>query len=210
MACAAALTACSGAKPAPQADIARVVDLKTAFGPEFHVTTVPPAGIDPKKLSGQPMPPGVKVEPPDCAKFANGLAIPAGLKGNMAATTAEGNGNRFIVIAVETSQPLGFNDPGPGCQKVEYAGTGLLGQVQVVESPKIDGAQVLGTHRVVQTLMTDGSPRNGELFNYVASFDNFLVMVTANPLVEPDKPVAQVDTQRARDLLTKAVSAVRG
>jgi len=36
------------------------------------------------------------------------------------------------------------------------------------------------------------------------------VIVTANPLVLPDKPVAPVNTQRARDVLTAAVAAVRG
>ena len=83
------------------------------------------------------------------------------------------------------------------------------GLVEVVESPQIDGARTLGTHRVLQT-MVDGKPRTGELYNYVAGFGNFLVIVTANPLVLPDKPVAPVDTQRARDLLTAAVSAVKG
>jgi len=35
------------------------------------------------------------------------------------------------------------------------------------------------------------------------------VIVIANPLVIPDQPVAKIDTQRARDLLVKAVAAVR-
>ena len=38
----------------------------------------------------------------------------------------------------------------------------------------------------------------------------FVVIVTAYPLVLPDKPVAPVNTQRARDLLTAAVAAVKG
>ncbi len=210
VACAAALTACSTARPPTQPDIARVADLKSQFGPEFHVTAVAPAGIDPKALSGQPVPPGVTIEPPDCAKFANGISVPAGLHGNMAATTAEGNGNRFIAIAVETSEPIPFADPGPACKLVSYTGPGVRGQVEVVDSPHIDGARVLGTHRVVQTAMPGGPPRVGELFNYVASFDTFLVMVTANPLVVPDKPPAPVDVQKAKDLLTTAVAAVRG
>jgi hypothetical protein len=33
--------------------------------------------------------------------------------------------------------------------------------------------------------------------------------VVANPLVVPDQPVVPVDTQRARDLLVRAVQAVR-
>ncbi len=209
VACAAALAACSSAGHGP-ADIARVADVKTQFGPEFQVKTVAPTGVDPKLLSGQPMPAGVKVDPPDCAKFANGITVPPGLQGNMAATTAEGNGNRFIAIAVETSEPIPMTDPGPGCQKVGYDGQGVRGQIEVVESPKIDGAQVLGTHRVVQTAVPGGPPRIGELFNYVASFDTFLVVVTANPLVLPDKPPVAVDTQKARDLLVAAVAAVRG
>ena len=56
----------------------------------------------------------------------------------------------------------------------------------------------------------NGKPRSGELYNYVASFGTFLVIVTANPLVVPDQPVAPVDTQRARDVLTAAVAAVKG
>jgi hypothetical protein len=35
------------------------------------------------------------------------------------------------------------------------------------------------------------------------------VIVIANPLVVPNQPVAKVDTQHARDLLVKAVGAVR-
>ncbi len=85
----------------------------------------------------------------------------------------------------------------------------MRGLVEVVEAPTIDGAQTLGTHRVLQTVV-DGKPRTGEIYNYIASFGTFLVIVTANPLVLPDKPVAPVDTQRARDLLTAAVAAVKG
>ena len=55
----------------------------------------------------------------------------------------------------------------------------------------------LGAHRVLQTTV-NGKTRTGELYNYVASFGTFLVIVTANPLVVPDKPVAPVDTKRAR------------
>lgn len=208
-ACAAALTACTSGDPERSSGIADVFEVKSTFGQEFQVTTTGPTGIDPKLLAPQTVPPGVKVEPAECAKFAAGLAIPAGAQGNMAATTAEGKGNRFIAIAVETSEPVPPNDPGPACQKVAYGGPGVRGLVEVVESPQIEGVRTLGTHRVVQT-MVDGKPRSGELFNYVASFDSYLVIVTANPLVTPNTPVVPVDTQRARDLLTAAVAAVRG
>lgn len=212
LACAALVAACSSSESTAanaHADISHVLDVKSSFGTDFKVSTVAPTGIDPRILAPQSLPPGVTFEPPDCAKFATGLAVPAGLKGNMAATTAEGEGNRFIAIAVETSEPVPFTDPGQGCQKVGFTGPGVRGVVEVAESPTIDGVRTLGTHRVVQTVV-NGEPASGELYNYVAGFDSFLVIVTANPLVQPNQPVVPVNTQRARDLLIAAVKAVRG
>lgn len=126
----------------------------------------------------------------------------------MAATSAEGAGNRFIVLAVETSEPVPLNDPGDACKQVKFLGPGIRGQVDVVEAPQIEGARTIGTHRIVQTAV-GGQARTGELYNYVASFDTFMVIVTANPLVEPGKPVTPVDQKRAHDLLNSAVADVR-
>ena len=55
-----------------------------------------------------------------------------------------------------------------------------------------------------------GKPAAGQLYNYVGGFGRFLVIVTANSLVVPDKPVVPVNTQKATELLTKSVTAVRG
>ncbi|MCV7067734.1 DUF5642 family protein [Mycolicibacterium farcinogenes] len=211
LACTAGLVACGQLDQAESAtaDIANVSKVRSSFGPEFKVTDVAPSGIDPKMLAPQKMPPGVKIEPADCAKFAEGQSLPEGLKGNMAATSAEGAGNRFIVMAVETSESIPLNDPGDACKQVKFLGPGVRGQVDVVEAPQIEGARTTGTHRIVQTVV-GGQPRTGELYNFVASFDTFMVIVTANPLVVPGKPVAKVDDKRARELLTTAVASVRG
>jgi predicted small secreted protein len=213
VACAGLLAACATGQSAEQdlshADIAHVANIKSSFGPEFKVTSVGPTGIDPRLLGPQTLPQGMTFDPSDCGKAASQQVVPAGVKGNMAATTAEGDGNRFIAIAVETSEAVPRNDPAQNCQKVQFTGPGVRGLVEVVEAPQIDGVHTLGTHRVLQTT-ADGKPRTGEIYNYVASFGSFLVIVTANPLVLPDKPVAPVDTQRARDLLTAAVAAVKG
>jgi hypothetical protein len=194
--CAGLLVACSGGEPktdGSSADIAKVADVKSTFGPGFKVTTVAPTAIDPHLLGPQPLPPGVTFDPADCSKIATASAIPAGVKGNMAATTAEGEGNRFIAIAVDTSEALPVSDPGPGCQRVAYSGPGAKGIIEVTDSPAIEGVHVLGTHRYVQT-MVDGKPAGGELYNYVATFGSSLVIVTANPTVQPGKPAATVDT----------------
>ncbi|MCP9271888.1 DUF5642 family protein [Mycolicibacterium arenosum] len=211
LACALLLAACGGGQPADvRGDIAKVVDLRSTFGPDYTLSTVEPTGIDPRLLAPQPLPQGVTLDPPDCGTFATGLTLPDGLKGNMAAVTAEGAGNRFIVIAVETSEAVTPPQPGDNCRKVAFAGPGARGLVEVADAPAIDGATTLGTHRFVQTVANGKVTGSGELYNYVASFGSYLVIVTANPLVEPNKPVLPTNTERARELLASAVALVRG
>ncbi|MCV7079929.1 DUF5642 family protein [Mycobacterium szulgai] len=189
-------------------EIAKVADVKSGFGPEFKVTEVGLRAIDPAFFSSRKLPEGLTFDPANCAKAAAGPEMPAGVQGNMAAVSAEGNGNRFVVIAVETSQPLPVNDPGQDCKKVAFSGPQLRGAMEVVDAPKIDAAQTLGIHRVLQAVV-GGAARTGELYDYSAHFGDYQVIVIANPLVIPDQPLAKVDTQRARDLLVKAVAAVR-
>lgn len=190
-------------------DIGKITDLKSSFGPEFKVTDITPRAIDPQFFAGRKLPDGLTFDPANCAKAAVGPDIPAGIEGNMAAVSAEGNGNRFVAIAVETSKALPLNDPGKDCAKVGFSGAQLRGAIEVVDAPRIDGVHTQAVHRVLQALV-DGSPRTGELYDYSAQFGDYQVIVIANPLVVPGQPVARVDTQRARDLLVKAVSAVRG
>lgn len=202
------LAGCSSATHSAKVDISKVADVKSSFGPEFKVSDISERGIDPKLLAGRKLPDGLTFDPANCAKVAAGPDMPADLQGNMSAVTAEGRGNRFVVIALETSKALPFNDPGKDCSKVTFAGPQMRGGVQVVEVPQIESTRTLGVHRVMQAL-TPGGPRTGELYDYSAAFGDYQVIVIANPLVLPNQPVAPVDTQRARDLLVKAVSAVR-
>lgn len=203
------LSGCSAKDPAPSADIAKVSQVKASFGPEFVVTEVPTTGIDSKVLAGQRLPEGLTFDPADCAKFAAGPQLPAGLKGNMAAVSAEGAGNRFIVIALETSEPIPVVSPDEGCREVTFAGGALRGSVQVVPVPEIDSVATQGVHRILQTTI-NGKPQTGEIYSYRAHFGDFQVIVTANPLVVPGRPVVPVDTKRAENLLTAAVAAIRG
>lgn len=202
------LAGCSSNAPPTNADIAKVVGVKSSFGPEFKVTDISERAIDPKLLSARKLPEGLKFDPANCAKLAAGPDMPPDVQGNMAAVSAEGSGNRYVVIAVETSKPLPVNDPGKDCTKVAFAGTGVRGGLEVIDAPNIDGTHTFGVHRVLQALVA-GGPRTGELYDYSAQFGDYQVIVIANPLVVPDQPVAKVDTQRARDLLVTAVAAIR-
>ena len=212
IACVGALAACGSAESAEpdlsHADIANIKSLRQNFPAPFKVTDVAPTAIDPRIVEPQKLPAQIKFEPADCAKFANQQVLPAGVKGNMAALTAEGEGNRFIVIAVETSEKIPVNGPPENCEKVGFTGPGMRGLIEVVDAPKIDGVETQAAHRVIQTTV-GGKPRTGELYNYVARMGSILVIVTANPLVIPDKPVAPVDTKRAGELLSAGVSAVK-
>ncbi|AEF34955.1 MULTISPECIES: DUF5642 family protein [Mycobacteriaceae] len=207
--CVGLLAACSSDPGEVTADIGKVVDLESSFGPEFQVKAIAPTGLDPKLLAANTLPPGLKFEPADCSRFAVSQQLPQGVQGNMAAVAAEGNGNRFITIALETSEPVPFNEPGKSCRRIGFAGERMRGLVETVEAPRIDGVQTIGVHRVVEAV-AGGKSRVGELYNYSAYFGPYQVLVTANPLVAPDKPVIPVDTARARELLVAAVAAVRG
>jgi hypothetical protein len=191
-----------------RADISKVASVKSSFGPEYKVTGISERAIDPQLLSARKLPDGLTFDPANCAKVAVGPDMPADLQGNMAAVSAEGNGNRFVVIAVETSKALPFNDPGKDCVKVAFAGAQVRGGLEVIDAPHIDGTRTMGVHRVLQAVMAGGA-RTGELYDYSAQFGDYQVIVIANPLVIPGQPVAPVDTQRARDLLVKAVTEVR-
>jgi predicted small lipoprotein YifL len=212
VACVGTLAACGSAESAQpdtsHADIANIKNLRSDFPAPFTVTDITPTAIDPRVLEPQKLPAQIKFEPAECGRFANQQVLPAGVKGNMAALTAEGEGNRFIVIAVETSETVPVHGPPENCQKVGFAGPGMRGLIEVVDAPKIDGVATQGAHRIVQTTV-GGKARTGELYNYVARFGSLMVIVTANPLVIPDKTVAPVDTKRAGELLSAGVSAVK-
>ena len=205
-----ALAGCSsGSDPsAVKVDISKVANVKSSFGPDYNVTDISERAIDPKLLSARKLPDGLTFDPADCAKMAVGPEMPPDLQGNMAAVSAEGKGNRFVVIAVETSKALPFNDPGKDCSKVGFSGAQVRGGIEVIDAPQIDGTRTTGVHRVLQAVVAGGA-RTGELYDYSAQFGDYQVIVIANPLVIPGQPVAAVDIQRARDLLVKAVAAVR-
>jgi hypothetical protein len=205
------LAACSShgsSETGTTADITKISQVKSDFGPGYKVKDTPKTEIDPKALSTHKLPPGLTFDPPDCSSFVVGQDMPPGLQGNMVAVAAEGNGNRFIAMAVQTSEPVPFSDPGRNCKKVAFQGGRIRGLIEVVDAPQIAGTRTLGVHRVLQTVL-QGKPRSGELYNYTAHFGDYQVIVTANPVPLPGQPVAPIDTNRARDLLVKSVAAVR-
>jgi hypothetical protein len=193
----------SASPPKPSVDIDKVLSVKLKLPPSYVVHTIGKTAIDPKLLAPIQFQQDLVWDPADCAKYA--WTLPAGLKGNIATVTAEGEGNRFIAMAVETSEPVRL-DPEvvEKCKHVTFSGKDMRGVVDVVDAPHIDGVQTLGKHRELHT-----ATASGELYTYVAYLGDYLVVVTANPLPVPNQPVPPVNIQRAQQLLTDAVAAVR-
>jgi len=197
-------TDASAAPTPPTVDISKVVSVQSTFGPSYTVRTIGKTAIDPKLLSPLQFQQGLTWEPADCAQYA--WTLPAGLQGNIASVSAEGEGNRFIAMAIETSEPVQLNpDSVNKCGHVTFTAPEMRGVVDVIDAPQIDGAQTVGKHRQLQTAVA-----SGELYTYVAYLDDYLVVVTANPLLAPSQPVPAVNVERAQQLLIDSVAAVRG
>src|SRR5258708_1523456 len=184
---------------AAKADIGKIVDVKPSFGPEFKVVDVAPRGIDPQFFASRKLPEGLTFDPPNCAKAAVGPDMPAGLQGNMAAVSAEGKGNRFVVIGLETSQALPFNDPGKDCGKIAFTGAGVRGAVEVIDPPKIDGTQTLGIHRVLQAVGY-GAAGTGRVYRYSARFRAHLGIVLPHSPFFPQQTPAPRRPPQTRHL----------
>jgi hypothetical protein len=204
------LAACShgSSEAPPSADITKIKQVKSDFGPGYKVKETAKTGVDPKMLVTHKLPPGLTFDPPDCASFVIGEDMPSGLQGNMAAVSAEGDGGRYIAMALQTSVPVPFIEPARNCKKVVFQGGRVRGLIEVVDTPQIEGTQTLGVHRVLQTVV-QGKPRSGELYNYTAHFGDYQVIVTASPIPVQGQAPKPVDTKQARDLLVKSVAAIK-
>jgi Domain of unknown function (DUF5642) len=209
-ACALAGCASGVQSSAPaKADIGKVVAVKSSFGPEFQLKDIARRPVDAGFFTERKLPAGVNFDPPECGNVVLAPTTPSGgVQGSMVGVSAEGDGNKFEVIAVQTSPAVPLNYPSHHCGTVAFTAPHMRGSVETVDAPGIQGAHTLGVHRMVQALKDD-SAHTTELYRYSAQFGEYDVMVIATPLAAEDQPAAPVDTQRARDLLVSAVAAIR-
>ena len=191
-------------------DIRKIISVKSTFSPDFKVVTTGPTGIDPRLLAPQQLPPGITVDPPDCAKYAVRQALRPGLKGNMTSLAAQVENNRLLAVAVETAQPVAYEPVSDHCKHITFTGRMLKGETYAIDTPQIKGAKTLGTYNVLDTTVADRT-RSTESYHYTAYLgDHHLVLVAANPIPVPNQAPAPVNVDRARRLLTDAIAAVRG
>lgn len=190
-------------------DISKIFSVKSTFSPDAKVVTTGPTGIDPRLLAPQNLPPGMTLDPPDCARYASSQALQPGLRGNMASVAAQGENNRFLAVAVETARPVTYEAVSDHCKHITFSGRNLKGEIIAIDAPYISGAKTLGTYIVLDATVADRT-HSTESYKYTAYLgDNHLVLVAADPLLVPNQPSPLVNVDRARRLLTDAVAAVR-
>lgn len=215
-----ALVLCSAALVAPTAcsassmrnrhiDISKIFLVKSTFGPDYKVATTGPAAIDPRLLIAPTLSSDMTFEPADCAKYASGQTLPRDLTGTMATVSAEGDRNRFVAAALQTSQQVPYEPISENCRHIAFTGRSVKGVIDLVDAPRIDDAETLATHRVLQATL-GGQDRSSDLYNYTAYLGNCVVLVAATSVAAPDQPPAAVDVEMARRLLTDSVASVRG
>jgi hypothetical protein len=206
--CAGSLAGC-GKKHHEPIDTSKVFSVKKTFGDGFQTKTKGPKDIDQKMLQPEKLPDTVTFDPPECRDFVTSGRLPQGTTGRMSVVAAEGEGNRFTAIAVQAEKDVPYDaDTAKKCAHVTFEAGKLTGYVDEVEAPKIDGATTVGSHRQIEIALPEGQ-RSTEVYSYTAYLGDWLVLVTAGPQQIKGQEAAPVDTDRARQLLTDAVNALR-
>lgn len=202
--------ACSG-KPEHHEpiDTSKVFQVKSTFGQGYKTQTKGPTDINPKMLQPEKLPPGVTFDPTDCRDYVTSGRLPQGTRGRMSVLAAEGEGNRFTSIAVQADSDVPFDaETAKKCEHVTFEAGKLTGYVDDVDAPRIDGAKTIGSHRQIEIALPEGQ-RSTEVYSFAAYLGDWLVLVTAAPVMVKGQPAPPVDTDRARQLLTDSVAALR-
>lgn len=208
--CAGTLAACGGGHHKP-IDTTKLFNIESSLGSDFKTQTKGPSDVDPKILGPQKMPPGVNFDPSDCSEYAAASGRPPkGIRGKMSVLSAVGAGNQLVTIAVQADKDVPFDTAAAEkCKHVSFGAGKLTGYLDEVAAPQIKGAVTTGTHSEIEITGPDGQPHSRESYNFGAYLGDWFVLVTANPLAVKGQQPAPVDADRARQLLTDAVAALR-
>lgn len=203
------LVGCGKAHHHEPVDTSKVFTVEKTFGSGFKTKTKGPTDINPKMLGPEKLPPGVNFDPEDCRDYVTSGRLPQGTRGRMSVLAADGDGNRFTAIAVQAEKDVPFDaEIAKKCEHVTFEAGKLTGYVDEVDAPHIDGATTVGSHRQIEIALPEGQ-RSTEIYSFTAYLGDWLVLVTAGPLTAKGQAPPPVDTDRARQLLTDSVAALR-
>lgn len=205
---AGSLAACGGDRHEP-VDTSKIFKVKSTFGEGFKTVTKGPADINPKMLGPEKFSPGVKFDPEDCRDQVDTGRLPKGTRGRMSVLAADGEGNRFTVIAVQANEKVPYDaEAAKKCGHVTFQAGKITGYVDEVDAPQINGAETTGSHRQIEATVGD-KQASTEAYTFAAYLGDLVVFVTAGAKQPKGQPPAPIDTDRARQLLTDSVAALR-
>lgn len=172
-----------------------------------------PSGYEMAAVSGVAGPPTIwglggkwTADPPRCAALAD---APHGQ--SEAARGISGSGAGGILYAVVRALPGGSVAPDPAlvaeCPHWTMTDGRATARVQLIEAPRIDGAQALGMATDTGTLVEGGNEIVSRANTFTTYLDGYYAFTAA--VTDPGSPQPPLPPQSVADLLVKMVAELR-
>ena len=196
--------------PPRTADITKVSEVKSSFGPEFKVPDIPKRAIDPKLLSARKLARRADLRPRRTArKFAAGPGHATGLAGQHGRGVRRGQRQPVRRHRGGDLQGAAGQRPGKDCRRWRSRAASCAAASRSSMRRTSTVTRTLGVHRVLQTVV-DGQAAHRRALRLLRSVRRLSGDRHRQSACGARPAGRAVDTQRARDLLVKAVAAVRG
>jgi len=146
---------------------------------------------------------GWSADPAQCASLADPAPGDAGATGYSASGPG---GTVYVVVATTPAAP----DAGLVAECAHWTMTfaHTTGEVTVMDSARIDGADTVALTASTRTVVESGRETDGQASTAQAYLDSHVVFVTL--VTDPGSPYPPLNSQFIADLLTETVTALRG
>lgn len=173
-----------------------------------------PVGYEVRVVSGMTAPQDIwgiggagAANPVRCAA----LADPAGGHGQSARgiSGSGAGGTVYTVVVAAPSGPIALDQSLLGsCRQWSVVGKRASAHVQLIDPPRIDGAETLGMAADITTSVEGGNEISSRASTFTAYLGDYYAFTTL--ISDPGSPNQALTPQFAADLLVKTVSALRG
>nr|WP_242657054.1 MULTISPECIES: DUF5642 family protein [Mycobacterium] len=191
------------ATPSSRINPANISRVRGAMPPGYEVRGV--TGVSsPAALWG--LPGAWTADPPPCAVLADPLG---GHGGTARGVSGSGPGGlSYAVVAASTTGPLAL-DRGRVAQCPHWTMTQgrTTARVQLIDPPRIDGADTLGLASAISTVVEGGTQITSRADTFTAYLGDYYAFTAV--VADPGAPHPALGPGFAADLLKKTVSALR-
>jgi Domain of unknown function (DUF5642) len=185
------------------ANIKRVV---RELPPNYEVTTGIPAGATPRMIwSLAPDAAVIRVEPPQCATFADpGNGRDQSAQG----VSASGTGGIVDAVVVALPGPVDLDrNLVAACARWTMSDRHTTAGVRLIVAPHIDGIETLGMLADTKSSVESGTEIDSRVYTFTAYLGNYYAFTTLT--TDPGSALPALPPQFAADLLVKTVSTLR-